>query len=254
MQKLEALEAELLRISQSHKALSVSLDECDEILQKEQNGKEQNIQNIVEKVVGEHRIFDPKQPQKYIVENTKIIKISFNPKTAISDISKHGKVRIINDPFINFPVITLADPIKKENSQQCNAYNVCLQFESTIIPKIGNLTIGYMEIVSGSDDEKDVNEQWKTAKYEQIQSEDNKHTVDITDALEFESTYKYFVGLKVNEPIKMRIASNIVEIKEKKPMFWHKINWTQTQKSLENMFNFSKMKKALEAEETIFKH
>ena len=116
------------------------------------------------------------------------MKISFNAKTVNSDIFKHGKVRVIKNPFINFPEITLNDPIKRENSVQCNGYNVCLQFESTIIPKIGNLTIGYMEIVSGSDDEKDVNEQWKTAKYEQIQSEDNKHTVDITDALEFEST------------------------------------------------------------------
>merc|ERR1712228_153012 len=78
----------------------------------------------------------------------------------------------------------------------------------------------------GDDDVKAMNEQWKTAKYDGIKSNDCLHSVDIMDHLEFESTYKYFVGLKVDKPIKMCVASNIVKIK------WNKMEYMQSKRDI----------------------
>lgn len=252
VQKLEALNTQLNKISESQKALHKSLIECDKMSQDE---NENNIQQIVAETLNIHRIFDPKQPQQYVLDNTQIMKISFDAKTSIANLSKHGQMQLSNDPQINFPEIILKEPMKREfeSVEQMNGYKVCLHFETIIIPKMDNLTIGYKEIMNNGDDEKGMNEQWKSAKYGQIKTnDDGKHSVDIENFLDFDATYKYFVGLKVKEPIKMRIASNIAQIKIKKPMFWQKIDWIQTQKSLENIFNIGKLKKKLESEGSIF--
>ena len=216
---MEEINKEISNVVKYQNVLKSTLNKCNQMLIKNDDSgqdRQDKIINMKQETFVNNKLFD--SVIEYIMKNTKMKHLSFEENTSIYALQTYGKFDTKDDGTIEIPTISLKslDKIKDINNE---SYKINIKWETS--NECDNFKIRYKK--SDNNEEKkekeDINNEWNIAKHEAIKSWDNKkqHQVNVNNVFEYDINYKVDISMKVINPIRMIIKSNVLHLKIKKP-------------------------------------
>jgi len=175
--------------------------------------REKKIREKVQSMLGSNYSENSmKQMKDSITKAIAMAAISFDAEnTLICNIDSYGIFKENEtNPLFEIPNITLEEPVK--SSDTANGYKVRLKWLTLKEADDNNFSVRFRLSNSSDDDEKKAVDQWKMAKYDQVEKiENTKFAVNVETEMLFNDKYEYSVGWNVTDPFPMTIPSNVVE-------------------------------------------